>query len=206
MKSTTLADGEKQIGVFRQHWFFMVTPVIAVSFVLLGTAVVLAVTKEEFRGARTYFLLAAVFSVIVCVYKYFAWRNNIWVVTNKRVVDEWGVFTTNCKESPIDKINNVTFSKSIFGRIFGYGSIKIQTAAEMGDTTEVYVEEPDKLKSAITTSQEEHRQAQIAEQARALAQSVSNSGGSAGDTKECPYCAETIKAKARICRYCKHEL
>ncbi len=204
MKSTTLSDGEKQLGLFRQHWFVMVKPVVVVAFLLVATVIVFAV--EELRGAGTYFLLAVVFSVIVCVYKYFAWHNNIWVVTNKRVVDEWGVLTTNCKESPIDKINNVTFTKSIFGRIFGYGSVKIQTAAEMGDTIEVYVEEPDKLKSAITTSQEGHRQAQIAEQAQALAQSVSSSGGSPGDTKECPYCAETIKAKARICRYCKHEL
>lgn len=26
------------------------------------------------------------------------------------------------------------------------------------------------------------------------------------DTKECPYCAETIKAKAKICRFCNNEL
>jgi|ETNmetMinimDraft_13_1059891.scaffolds.fasta_scaffold19951_2 hypothetical protein len=25
------------------------------------------------------------------------------------------------------------------------------------------------------------------------------------DTKECPMCAETVKAKAKICRFCKHE-
>ena len=25
------------------------------------------------------------------------------------------------------------------------------------------------------------------------------------DTKECPMCAETVKAKAKICRFCKHK-
>ncbi|MBI3890265.1 MAG: hypothetical protein HY303_01895 [Candidatus Wallbacteria bacterium] len=27
----------------------------------------------------------------------------------------------------------------------------------------------------------------------------------ATDTKECPMCAETVRAKAKICRYCRHE-
>ena len=31
-------------------------------------------------------------------------------------------------------------------------------------------------------------------------------GGDAGPTRACPYCAETVKAAARICRYCGKEI
>jgi DNA-directed RNA polymerase subunit RPC12/RpoP len=43
-------------------------------------------------------------------------------------------------------------------------------------------------------------------QAQKLAESMSSNSIESGDTIECPYCAERIKAKAKICRYCGKEL
>ena len=31
-------------------------------------------------------------------------------------------------------------------------------------------------------------------------------GATAGDSKVCPHCAETIKAAARVCRFCGREV
>jgi uncharacterized membrane protein YdbT with pleckstrin-like domain len=100
-------------------------------------------------------------------------NNNIWAVTNLRIIDEFGVFTLNSKESPLDKINNVTYNQTILGRIFGFGNVQIQTAAEIGSTTYYMVEKPKKLKDTITLMQEEYKNNQILSQAQQLAKAIS---------------------------------
>ncbi len=139
-------------------------------------------------------------------YQYLERRFDIWVVTNLRIFDEQGVFSISAKESPLEKINNVTYHQSLTGRILGFGDIEIQTAAEMGATTYRKIAKPNELKDAITTAQEEYKQNNILSQAQKLADSMKANSIETGDTIECPYCAERIKAKAKICRYCGKEL
>src|SRR5665811_2573857 len=84
-------------------------------------------------------------------------RDSIWAVTNMRVIDESGFFSRYSKESPLDKINNVEYDQSLWGRMFGYGDVEIQTAAEMGDTTYKMIHYPKLLKDTITHAQEEYK-------------------------------------------------
>ena len=77
-----------------------------------------------------------------------------------RVVDESGYFSRHSKESPLDKINNVEYDQSIWGRIFGFGDVDIQTAAELGETTYELIHHPKLLKDTITHAQEEYKKAQ----------------------------------------------
>lgn len=83
-------------------------------------------------------------------------HNNLWAITNLRIVDEEGLFSSNTKESPLDKINNVSLHQSFTGSIFGYGNIEIQTAAEAGATVYRMVDSPKKVRDAISSAQEEY--------------------------------------------------
>ena len=117
-------------------------------------------------------ILLALVSVCYIIFKIIQRNNNIWVVTNLRVIDEYGVFSNNSKESPLDKINNVSYGQSFWGKIFGYGNVQIQTAAEIGSTTYTAVENPKELKDTITQMQEDYKQFQINKQTAELARTI----------------------------------
>ena len=165
---TELKKDEKVLVIIRQHWIKLALPF----FVWLLAAVLLIL----FAGTTGFIitLIAALYPM----YEYLNWKSNLWCVTNLRVVDESGFFSRYSKESPLDKINNVEYDQSIGGRIFGYGNVDIQTAAEMGETTYHTIHHPKLLKDTITHAQEEYKKAQINKQATELAQAIARSTAS----------------------------
>jgi len=158
---TDLKKDEKIILETKPHWFTLVGPFI---ITLIATIIGLAVGQ--------FGILVALFFIGYFIYKVIERNNNLWAVTNLRVIDEYGVFSNNSKESPLEKINNVAYSQSFWGKMFGYGNVQIQTAAEIGSTTYVAVENPKELKDTITHMQEEYKQHQITKQATELAKAI----------------------------------
>ena len=199
---TKLKNNEKIIFKTQHHWVVLLYPFL-VSLILYGLAI-LPYILNIIKGNGVLFYGLLTFGYFG--YKYFERKYDIWVVTNLRILDEQGVFSISAKESPLEKINNVTYHQSLTGRMLGFGDIEIQTAAEMGATTYHKIAKPNELKDAITTAQEEYKQNSITSQAQKLAESMKNNSFEVGDTIECPYCAERIKAKAKLCRYCGKEL
>ena len=167
---TKLKQDENVVLVIRPHWILLFWPVLlAVAAIVAGILI----------GGYGYIIPL----IFVCYtgYKLVERNRNIWVVTDLRVIDEYGVFSYNSKESPLDKINNVSYNQTFWGRIFGYGNVQIQTAAEIGSTTYHNVEKPKVLKDTITQMQEDYKKSQIYNQAKELAKAiVSESKNSAG--------------------------
>ncbi len=162
---TQLKKDEKVIMVTRPHWLTLTGPfIITLIGSAIGIVISLYVLSIGAYGLSIDFAFLGYF-----IYKIKERKNNLWAVTNLRVIDEFGVFSNNTKESPLDKINNVTYHQSFWGKIFGYGNVQIQTAAEVGSTDYFSVEHPMELKDSITRMQEEYKQNQVTRQASAMA-------------------------------------
>ena len=158
---TQLKKDEEIILETKPHWLTLAGPFF---LMLIGSVIGIVIGSY---GLLILLVLAGYF-----IFKIIQRNNNLWIVTNLRVIDEYGVFSNNTKESPLDKINNVSYLQSFLGKIFGYGNVQIQTAAEIGSTTYFEVENPKELKDTITRMQEEYKQNQMKKQANEFANAI----------------------------------
>ncbi len=197
---TPLRKDEQILFETHKHWYVLIIPFLF-SLIIISLSFYF---YTKLNPLHWWYFAFPFIAVIYFVFKYYSWKFDLWVVTNYRVIDEFGVFSINSKESPIDKINNVSYQQSLLGRIMGFGDVQIQTAAEMGETSYANISRPQQLKEALSNAQELYKEYQMNKQAFKLADAVDGEIGE--EMKECPYCAEKIKAKAKVCRYCKREL
>jgi len=170
---TSLKKDEKILLITRQHWIKLILPI----FIWLLIAA-LSIWLLQTTG-----LIITLAAALYPMIEYLSWKNNLWCITSVRVVDESGFFTRYSKESPLDKINNVEYDQSILGRLFGYGNVDIQTAAEMGETTYELIHHPKLLKDTITHAQEEYKKTAINNQAFQLAQAIAATSAAPASTQ-----------------------
>lgn len=175
---TALKKDEKILLITRQHWLKLVLPF----FAWLLLTVLLLIWWASSTTAWIIILVAALYPL----FEYINWRHNLWSVTNLRIIDETGFITRYSKESPLDKINNVEYDQSVWGRIFGFGNVDIQTAAEMGETKYLLIHHPKLLKDTITHAQEEYKKTQLTSQANQLAEAIArtNTGTAAKPSQQ----------------------
>jgi hypothetical protein len=167
---TELIQGEVILYQTRKHWITFVTAIL----ITVGLSYIIYFLFKS--------ILGGILFVVAGIWYFLAERkNNIWVITNKRIIDEWGVFTINSKETPLDKVNNLVYKKDIPGMVLNYGTIFIQSAAEKGETVIKMIPAPEKFVQAVSNAHEI---------------SISET------LMECPFCKEIIKRDAIKCKHC----
>jgi uncharacterized membrane protein YdbT with pleckstrin-like domain len=180
---TPLQKGEQILLVTYSSWTSLIGPALVN---LLGIAAGIFIVL---RYGSSWGWLAAVLGIAYWLVRYYSWRVNIWVVTNFRVIDETGLLSHYAKESPLDKINNVSYDQTLAGRIFNFGHVEIQTAAEVGATDYYNVNHPKRLKDTITAAQSDYKNWQYSNQAQQMAAALDSRAGAAAPRADAPQVA-----------------
>lgn len=152
-----LQPGEEIL--YRAHTSRISLVPLAVLLAIALAAAVLAWSWAENVPGTIVALIAAALIGIVLAWKDFVLRSNEYVLTNHRVIQQMGILNKRSVDSRLDKINNVEHRQSVWGRIFGYGEVAIDTASETGTSVFKNVSRPLDFKRAIVAASEQYRAA-----------------------------------------------
>jgi len=135
-----LSRGEEVVYESRQHWFaviartwlWIVVALIALALsIWIGGSAERILDNEPIDGVVTVLAVAALIGAIGRIaFVLWDWRNQEWLITTRRVMRAEGVLNKSVSDSSLEKINDARLDQSVFGRIFGFGTLDILTAAE----------------------------------------------------------------------------
>lgn len=151
MRDSDLREGEKILCIVRHHGLFLFWPMV-LSIVAMSLMIYSRFIADSTGWVMRYWYwpaLPGAFGVLWLLKRLLVLRTDIWVVTDRRLVDEAGILTRTVKESPFEKIHNSSYTQSILGRIFNYGDLQVQTASTAGNSQISMVRDPSSVKSIL---------------------------------------------------------
>jgi Bacterial PH domain len=145
-----LLDGERLVTAVHQHWGKVAEPVA--SAVLAGMlALWVDATIPPKAGLVSTVLWWAWFAVLGrAAYRIAEWRHDWFVATDKRLLLFYGFVTRKVSMMPLTKVTDMSYNRSIPGRVFGYGRFVMESAGQDQALREVnWVPDPDRNYRAI---------------------------------------------------------
>ena len=137
--------------------------------------------------------LAVVF--IILLVAHVRYTSSVFVVTDQRVLIKVGWINRRSLETLLAKIEGIGVEQGLAGRLFGYGTI---TLTGTGGTHERF----EKIADPMRFRKQVQEQIANVQGTRVPAQPLL----AARDERECPYCAERILKRARVCKHCGREV
>ena len=155
--SSLLARNEQIKLTARQHWFVLVREILpeigSIAAIAVLTTLGWQVWVKDPLVALGYLFI--IFPILSMGKDILTWRNHEYIITNRRVIQVFGILTKNVTDSSLEKVNDVKMVQSFWGRLFNYGNIEIFTASELGINRFTRLEKPILFKTTMLDAKEE---------------------------------------------------
>ena len=163
-----LQDGENVLMVCRRHWLYLwprtiffaliaLTPIIAVAIIASKTTGLSGVGLQVFLVAALIWLVLWAVKAFLNWYRY---NNDIWVITDQRIIDSTKTTPFNLKISTADLVNvqDMTVERNgIFQTMLNYGDIVCQTAADVQEFRLVAIPHPQDVQLLVDKERDRER-------------------------------------------------
>jgi uncharacterized membrane protein YdbT with pleckstrin-like domain len=130
-----LDEDESVVLDLRPHWRRLTVPALVLPLVVgLGSYLWFVLPAGAARGPLQVVVVVAALAALLrwSLWRWLRWRTTRYVVTSRRVVVRTGVVSRNGRDVPLTRVNDVSFSHSVVERLFGSGTLVIESAGERG--------------------------------------------------------------------------
>ncbi|HVV10716.1 PH domain-containing protein [Amycolatopsis sp.] len=126
-----LLDTERRVVRVRRHWAVLAWDVFEAVALLAICVMVSYLLPPSLYVVQNILWYAALVVVLIFAFKVMEWWVERLVVTDKRFVLTSGVFTTKVAMMPISKVTDLTYERTAWGRLFGYGTVVVESAGQI---------------------------------------------------------------------------
>ena len=192
-----LLTGERIVYRAKLHWTIFLTSIVVV-LLGVGLGILLQVVEPAYSLAGGALVGVGLLLAIGPAVRYIS---SEFAVTDKRVLGKVGFIERESDETLLSKIEAIAVDQGVIGRILGFGTI---TITGTGGTQEYFprISEPLEFRRQIQSqiiALEERR-------GSPPAAAVPAEPRDPRVERDCPYCAERILARARVCKHCGRDV
>jgi uncharacterized membrane protein YdbT with pleckstrin-like domain len=145
-----LLPTERRVIRVRKHWAFMLKDLSLTSLVLLALVIGERMLPDSILIDNLAWYLALVVVLRFTVHTILWWIERI-VITDKRVMLAEGIITHKVGMMPLGKVTDLTFERTLDGRMFGYGTIIVESAGQIQALNRIdYLPRPEEIYEALS--------------------------------------------------------
>jgi uncharacterized membrane protein YdbT with pleckstrin-like domain len=145
-----LLPTERRVIRVRQHWATMAKDLVLTGLFLLAMVVLKTYLPSGAVVDNLTFYLALA-AVLRFTLKVILWWIERIVITDKRVMIAEGIITHKVGMMPLSKVTDLTFERSLDGRMLGYGTIVVESAGQIQALNRIeYVPRPEEIYEALS--------------------------------------------------------
>jgi hypothetical protein len=146
-----LLPSERAVVVTRRHWASLAKVGAGCAAVfLVALIIVLYLSEEQFFAVIG--VLGLLGSLAWFSFAWWFWATEEFVITDKRVLNVNGVITRRVGIMPLTKVTDLTYERSVMGRLLGYGVFVMESAGQHQAMSRIeYLPKPDLLYHEVST-------------------------------------------------------
>lgn len=153
-RSRYLAEDEDPLLEVRHHIAALFKDAAAALGVVTLAALIGSVTSWDDGGdfIDTVVGLVTIFFVVRLAWKVLLWWEDRILVTDQRILEVSGVFTRKVASMPLERVTDMTYRRTLWGRLLGYGDLILETAGQKQALEEVrFLPSPDHFYRTVTS-------------------------------------------------------